>query len=514
MGFYPAAAEGYAEMTKALADKPSRPSLPQQLHRMLEHPVRLHQKVESLDPWVVQGTIETVRGNLLIASGFPAPIGSVCRIDLGHHRWLEAEVVGFQQDQTLLSPCESPLGIQPGQSVHPWRFQPTVDFCPSLLGRIIDPSGRPLDGLPAPSYITPIAIEAAPVAPMLRPVIDQPLATGIRAIDTLQTIGRGQRVGILAGAGVGKTTLLGMLARGVQADVVVIGLIGERGREVKEFLQQDLGVNSQQRVVSVVATSDQSACQRVRAAKSATAIAEQYRDQGKHVLLLIDSLTRLAMAQREIGLAAGEIPMARGYPPSVLSMLPALLERAGTSPRGTITAFYTVLIEGDDPNEPLADHLRSLLDGVLLLDRSLAARGHFPAIDPLKSLSRLMDSVVSPEKMALAQRLRAAIALYKDHEDLIQMGAYSPGSNPALDLVVPMEPLWNRFLQQGRNESFSMEESWRQLQQLIDSLEQQGAPIPGSFEPRPGSATQQDLRWSRRLPPDAWPELPDRESAP
>jgi flagellum-specific ATP synthase len=501
-------------MTEPLAVHSQRHSLSQQLLKMLDHPARLLQKAGSLDPWVVHGTIETVRGNLLIASGFPAPIGSVCRVDLGHDRWLEAEVVGFQQDQTLLSPCETPLGIQPGQSVHPWRFQPTVDFCPSLLGRIIDPAGRPLDGFPAPSYTTPIAIESTPVAPMLRPVIDQPLATGIRAIDTLQTIGRGQRVGILAGAGVGKTTLLGMLARGVRADVVVIGLIGERGREVKEFLQQDLGINSQQRVVSVVATSDQSACQRVRAAKSATAIAEQYRDQGKHVLLLIDSLTRLAMAQREIGLAAGEIPMARGYPPSVLSMLPTLLERAGTSPRGTITAFYTVLIEGDDPNEPLADHLRSLLDGVLLLDRSLAARGHFPAIDPLKSLSRLMDSVVSSEQLAMAQRLRATIALYKDHEDLIQMGAYTPGTHPALDLAVTMAPQWNRFLQQGRHESFSMQESWQQLQQLIGPLEQHDASIHNSSETPPGSAAQQDLRWSRRLPPAVWSEPPDREAVP
>lgn len=513
MGIDSPANEGHAEMTEPLAGKPPSPSLSQHLGRTLEHPARLHKKAGSLDPWVVQGTIETVRGNLLIASGFPAPIGSVCRVDLGHDRWLEAEVVGFQQDQTLLSPCESPLGIQPGQSVHPWRFQPTVDFCSSLLGRIIDPAGRPLDGLPPAPYTTPIAIEAAPVAPMLRPVIDQPLATGIRAIDALQTIGRGQRVGILAGAGVGKTTLLGMLARGVQADVVVIGLIGERGREVKEFLQQDLGVNSQQRVVSVVATSDQSACQRVRAAKSATAIAEQYRDQGKHVLLLIDSLTRLAMAQREIGLAAGEIPMVRGYPPSVLSMLPALLERAGTSPQGTITAFYTVLIEGDDPNEPLADHLRSLLDGVLLLDRSLAARGHYPAIDPLKSLSRLMDSVVSPEQLAMAQRLRAAISLYKDHEDLIQMGAYTPGTHPALDLAMQMEPQWNRFLQQGRNDSFSMQESWQQLKQLTEPFEPQNLSFTGSSETRTGSATQQDLRWSRRLPPAGWSELPEREAA-
>jgi flagellum-specific ATP synthase len=262
-----------------------------------------------------------------------------------------------------------------------------------------------------------------------------------------------------------------------------------------------------------VATSDQSACQRVRAAKSATAIAEQYRDQGKHVLLLIDSLTRLAMAQREIGLAAGEIPMARGYPPSVLSMLPSLLERAGTSPRGTITAFYTVLIEGDDPNEPLADHLRSLLDGVLLLDRSLAARGHFPAIDPLKSLSRLMDSVVSSEQLAMAQRLRATIALYKDHEDLIQMGAYTPGTHPALDLAVQMEPLWNRFLQQGRNESFSMQESWQQLKQLVEPIEPQNGSNTGTSETRTGSATQQEIRWSRRLPPAAWPELTDREAA-
>jgi len=417
-------------------------------------------------PMGIEGRVRSIRGTTILAGGLPTPIGSVVRISRRQGSHLDAEVIGFDGSTTLLSPLAPMDGVSQGDSVRLFRTMRTVPAGLELIGRVLDASGEPIDDKgPLPPSIR-VPCDAIPIAALDRPPIDRVLPTSIRAFDAFLTLGYGQRIGIFAGSGVGKSTLLGMLARGTAADVVVIGLIGERGREVREFLERDLTEVGRKKCVTVIATSDMPAPQRILAAKTATAIAEAYRDAGKNVLLLMDSVTRFAMAQREIGLAAGEVPTTRGYPPSVFAMLPQLVERAGMSNRGSITAIYTVLVEGDDANEPISDALRGLLDGHVHLSRSIAARGRYPAIDILPSLSRLQNQLVDRSHNEAAMKVRAMMAIYKENEDLINIGAYNTGSNPAIDRAIQMRPEIESFLAQGQYELVP----WETTQQAIRSL--------------------------------------------
>jgi flagellum-specific ATP synthase len=351
---------------------------------------------------------------------------------------------------------------------------------------VIDASGNAIDDLPQPRLTDRVPIDADPVAAMQRPPIREVLSTGVRAIDSLLTLGRGQRVGIFAGSGVGKSTLLGMMARGTNADVIVMGLVGERGREVQEYLQRELNADSKSRCVTVVATSDQPALRRVQAALTATAVAEYFRDCGKHVLLLMDSVTRFAMAQREIGLSAGEAPTTRGYPPSVFSMLPRLVERSGMGTRGSITGIYTVLVEGDDNNEPISDALRGLLDGHFVLSRKIAQQARYPALDILGSLSRLQNHLVDQEHLQACQSIRNLMSVYSENEDMITIGAYPPGSNPTVDRAIALLPMIQQFLSQTAQEQCS----W---QSTVESLTQVAAQISNSAEIHRASSNQVPL---------------------
>lgn len=361
---------------------------------------------------------------------------------------LLAEIVGFQQGEALAVPLGEPTGVGPDDVVEATGESLQVSAGAALLGRVLDGLGRPIDGRPAPTGLTPVAVDRAPPAALTRRPVSAALETGVRAIDGLITLGVGQRVGLFAGSGVGKSTLLGAIARGASADVVVVALVGERGREVGEFLEQALGEAGRRRAVVVVATSDAPPVERLRAAQTATAIAEHFRDLGKSVLLLVDSVTRFARAQREIGLAAGEPPARRGYPPSVFTQLPRLLERSGQSDKGAITAIYTVLVEGSDMDEPIADEVRGILDGHIVLERRLASRGHYPAIDVLSSLSRVMPQITTKPQQAAAERARALLAAYEEKRDLIALGAYSKGTDPALDQAIAGCAELERFLRQ------------------------------------------------------------------
>jgi type III secretion protein N (ATPase) len=361
---------------------------------------------------------------------------------------LLAEVVGFHQGEALAVPLGEPIGVGPDDVVEATGQSLQVSAGAGLLGRVVDGLGRPIDGRPAPAGLVPVPVDSAPPPALSRKPVSAALETGVRAIDGLLTLGVGQRVGLFAGSGVGKSTLLGAIARGANADVVVVALVGERGREVGEFLEHSLGEAGRRRSVVVVATSDAPPVERLRAAQVATAVAEHFRDLGKNVLLLVDSITRFARAQREIGLAAGEPPARRGYPPSVFTQLPRLLERSGQSERGAITAIYTVLVEGSDMEEPIADEVRGILDGHIVLDRKLAARGHYPAIDVLASLSRVMPQVSERPQQAAAQRARALLAAYEEKRDLIALGAYSKGSDARLDQAIAATPELERFLRQ------------------------------------------------------------------
>lgn len=418
-------------------------------------------------PMAIEGRIRSIRGTTILATGLPTPVGALVRISRRQGEPLDAEVIGFDGTITLLSPLAPMEGVSQGDTVRLFRTLRTVPAGAELVGRVLDASGNPLDdrGPLPPSMRVPC--DAVPVAALDRPPIDKILPTSIRAIDAFLTLGFGQRIGIFAGSGVGKSTLLGMLARGTAADVVVIGLIGERGREVREFLERDLTDAGRKKCVTIVATSDTPAPQRILAAKTATAIAEAYRDSGKNVLLLMDSLTRFAMAQREVGLAAGEVPTTRGYPPSVFAMLPQLVERTGMSNRGSITAVYAVLVEGDDANEPISDALRGLLDGHIHLSRAVAARGRYPAIDILPSLSRLQNQMITREHREIVVQLRAAMALYKENEDLINIGAYNKGSNPAIDQAIQMRQPIEDFLSQGQYDAAPWESMSHALRSLV-----------------------------------------------
>jgi flagellum-specific ATP synthase len=435
-----------------------------------------------------RGRVADLIGLIIEATGLQVEIGELCMVGDGRDRPAVAcEVVGFRAGRTLLMPLGELHGIGPGTTVHPTGSPFRVGVGEPLLGRVIDGLGVPLDGMPPAQGVTWRSTTAPPPDALSRPRICDRVGLGVRALDTLVPCGRGQRLGIFAGSGVGKSSLLGMIARATTADVNVIALVGERGREVREFIERDLGDALAHSVV-VVATSDQPALVRIRAAFTATAIAEHFRDQGHNVMLMMDSVTRFAMAQREVGLAIGEPPATRGYTPSVFALLPRLLERAGTSPRGSITGLYTVLVDGDDMNEPIADAVRSILDGHVVLTRSLAHAGHYPAIDVLQSVSRLIGEICSGEVRDAGQRLRSALAAMRDKEDLISIGAYQRGTDPLLDSAIELRPRIDAFLRQAVDEPSTVDDADAQLLGLAADLWQAHAAATVVPEEVPGRA--------------------------
>ncbi|NLP03460.1 MAG: flagellar protein export ATPase FliI [Fibrobacter sp.] len=426
--------------------------------------------VTNAEPIRVHGKIAEVIGLLIESTGPAASVGDLCLIEKNGEEVGRAEVVGFRRDRTLLMPLGPIEGIHAGLTVEGTKRPLMVGAGRQLLGRVLDGLGNPLDGKGAIKAECYRSIFSSIPNPLQRKRISQPFHTGIRAIDSLITIGKGQRMGIFAGSGVGKSVLLGMMARNCRADVNVIALIGERGREVREFLERDLGEEGLARSVVVTATSDQPALIRIKGAMIAASIAEYFRDLGKDVLLLVDSVTRLAMAQREIGLAIGEPPATKGYTPSVFSMLPQFLERAGTSEKGSITGLFTVLVEGDDMDEPIADAARSILDGHIVLSRKLAHKNHFPAIDVLESISRCMPDVISGAQSKISTMVKDYMAAYRENEDLIQIGAYAAGSSERVDKAIKLNGPLNEFLRQDRNEKSEFEESNRNLIELVRAV--------------------------------------------
>ena len=415
------------------------------------------------------GKVVNVVGLTIESAGPDAKLGDLCRIIPDEELGLEpiwAEVVGFKDRKTLLMPYDKVEGIGLGCVVENTGYPLKVTVGDELLGKLLNGLGRPVAGGPVNGVEYPV--DANPPDPMARAIIDEILSLGVRSVDGLITVGKGQRIGIFAGSGVGKSTLMGMFARNTKADVNVIALIGERGREVREFIERDLGVEGMKRSVVVVATSDRPALERKMAAKTATAIAEYFRDQGKDVLLMMDSLTRFSMAQREIGLASGEPPVTRGYPPSVYSEMPKLLERAGRAAKGSITGLYTVLVDGDDFNEPITDTARSILDGHIMLDRKLAHKNHYPAVDVLQSISRCMAQVADRDHKRAAGKLRNVLATYNEAEDLINIGAYKNGSNPSIDYAISMIEKVNEFLRQETDEKVDFDDSSRLLKEMFE----------------------------------------------
>lgn len=424
--------------------------------------------VPQLNPLKQYGKVTRVVGLTIESQGPKTAIGDICLIHTNDQKepvW--AEVVGFKDQKVLLMPFTPMVDIGPGNLVEATRKPLQIKTGMNIIGKVLDGIGRPLNGVDLPEGLITTETDREPPNPLMRPRIDTPLSLGVKAIDGLLTMGRGQRIGIFAGSGVGKSTLLSMITKHSEADVNVIALIGERGREVKDFIERDLGEEGMKKSVLVVATSDQPALMRVKGAMTATAIAEYFRDQGKHVNLMMDSVTRFAMAQREIGLAVGEPPTTKGYTPSVFALLPRLLERSGTYNHGSITAFYTVLVDGDDFNEPIADAVRGILDGHLVLDRKLADKGHFPAINILKSVSRIMNDIVTPEHREIAAFVRRLLSTYEESEDLIQIGAYKKGSSKEVDEAIEKIPAIHSFLQQDMNEAYSFDETLQLLAQSV-----------------------------------------------
>ena len=420
------------------------------------------------DSYNYLGKIDKIVGLMVESIGPNTSVGEVCRILSPDGRDVAyAEVVGFRENKVLLMPYQDLAGIAPGSLVEGTKTKLKIPVSDRLIGRTINSLGEPIAGLGDLSQEARYEVETAYSNPLNRPRIDTRMCFGVKAIDGLLTIGKGQRMGIFAGSGVGKSTLLGMIARNVHADINVIGLVGERGREVREFIERDLGEEGMKRSVLVVATSDQPAMLRLKCAQAATAIAEYFRDQGKDVLLMMDSLTRFAMAQREIGLASGEPPVARGYTPSIYTSMPKLLERTGNFERGSITGIYTVLVEGDDTNEPISDTVRGIIDGHIILSRKIAARNHYPAIDVLGSVSRLMNDIDDPDQVGDANMMRNIMSVYESNYDLISIGAYKKGANPALDSAIEKIDRINRFLQQRVEEKFEYEETVSLLKQAI-----------------------------------------------
>lgn len=415
------------------------------------------------------GRVVKIVGLTIESVGPEAKLNDLCRILVNkvENQYVMAEVVGFREKRLLLMPFDSVEGLGVGCIVENTGHPLSVSVDDNILGHTVDGIGRPTD-VTSLTMRYEYPVEAAPPDPMERTIISEVLPLGVKAVDGLITVGKGQRIGIFAGSGVGKSTLLGMFARNTKADINVIALIGERGREVREFIERDLGEEGMKRSVVVVATSDKPALIRNKAAKTATAIAEYFRDQGKDVLLMMDSLTRFSMAQREIGLASGEPPVTRGYPPSVYAEMPKLLERAGTSDKGSITGLYTVLVDGDDFNEPITDTARSILDGHIMLSRNLAHKNHYPAIDVLQSISRVMSAIATKEHKALAGRLKSVLATYHESEDLINIGAYKHGSNKEIDYAIEKIDAINQFLMQDTMEKFSFEGIISMLQAIFE----------------------------------------------
>lgn len=414
------------------------------------------------------GKIENIVGMSIESSGNKASIGDIAMIySEDTHTQIPVEVVGFKNDKTQLMAYENMSGVSAGSFVRNTKKRLKIPVGEFLRGRVIDAMGRPMDGLGKFESQRHYYVENSYTNPLERPPITETLEFGIKAIDGLNTVGKGQRIGIFAGSGVGKSTLLGMIAKNVKADINVIALVGERGREVREFIEKDLGPEGLKRSILVVATSDQPAMLRMKCPLVATTIAEYFKDQGKDVLLMMDSLTRFAMAQREIGLAIGEPPIARGYTPSIYAEFPKLLERSGKFTRGSITGVYTVLVEGDDTNEPIADTVRGILDGHIVLSRKLANENHFPAIDVNASISRLMANIVPEEHKALASKMRDILSIYSKNEDLISIGAYKAGTNPKLDYAIDKIDKVNRFLMQKTDESFRADEIFQMMKEVL-----------------------------------------------
>ncbi|MCL1924805.1 MAG: flagellar protein export ATPase FliI [Defluviitaleaceae bacterium] len=415
------------------------------------------------------GKVSQVVGLTIESIGPDVSVGSTCNIRSSANKNILAEVVGFRENKILLMPLGSMEGVRPGSIVEASDKPITIKISDKLLGRVLDGVGKPLDSMPQITEGKNFPVTNKPPNPLMRNRIDTPLPLGVRAIDGLLTIGKGQRCGIFAGSGVGKSTLMGMIARNTSADINVIALIGERGREVREFIEKDLGEEGLKRSVLVVATSDEPALVRLKAAEVATSIAEFFREEGKDVLLLMDSLTRYAMAQREVGLAAGEPPVTRGYTPSVFSVMPKLLERAGNSDKGSITGLYTVLVDGDDITEPVTDTARGILDGHIVLNRKIANKNHYPAIDVLASVSRVMPDITSKEHRQKSNELKSIMATYRDSEDLINIGAYVSGSNSEIDYAISKNGMIKDFLTQSTDEKIEFSDTLNNMNEIVGS---------------------------------------------
>lgn len=448
--------------------------------------------IENMLSMEVHGQVAGLAGLTIEVNDFSVPVGAQCQITTRTNQTIDAEVIGFRENKTIMMPLSENTGLAAGDDVCCVQARPSVPIGPHLLGRIINGQGEPIDGKGPLLCQSRRPVNMKYLTPMDRTRIDTPLGTGVRAMDALLTCGRGQRLGIFSGPGVGKSVLLGTIARHTAADISVISLIGERGREVREFIEKDLGEEGLARSVVVVSTSDEPAPIRVRACFLATTIAEYFRDQGNDILLLMDSITRLAMAQRQIGLAMGEPPATKGYTPSVFSLLPLLVERCGKNQAGSITGFFTVLVEGDDLSEPISDAMRGLLDGHVSLSRDLANRGHYPAIDVLESISRVMTDIVEPEQMQNVNDIKRLIAVYRDIEDLVNIGAYSPGGNAEYDLAVNAYPIINKFLQQGLHEGIEYSQAISDMNSMVEafraSLPQNNAVSPQA-ESKPQDTT-------------------------
>nr|WGD76966.1 flagellar protein export ATPase FliI [Bacillus subtilis] len=429
--------------------------------------------IEMTDSYKRYGKVKRVIGLMIESKGPASSIGDVCLIYAKGQsgKVIKAEVVGFQEENILLMPYLEVASIAPGGIVEATGESLRVKVGTGLIGQVIDAFGEPLDGKLLPKGLSPVSTEQSPPNPMKRPPIREKMGVGVRSIDSLLTVGKGQRIGIFAGSGVGKSTLMGMIAKQTEADLNVIALVGERGREVREFIEKDLGKEGLKRSIVVVATSDQPALMRLKAAYTATAIAEYFRDKGQNVMFMMDSVTRVAMARREIGLGAGEPPTTKGYTPSVFAILPRLLERTGANEHGTITAFYTVLVDGDDMNEPIADTVRGILDGHIVLDRALANKGQFPAVNVLKSISRVMSNISTKQHLDAANKFRELLSTYQNSEDLINIGAYKRGSSREIDEAIQFYPRLIQFLKQGTDESALLEESIAVLTSLTGNEE-------------------------------------------
>lgn len=424
----------------------------------------LSDRIGQINTYKRFGKITRVVGLLIESRGPAASVGDVCYIHIEKQsKKIMAEVVGFKNEHVLLMPYTDVTHISPGSLVESSGKPLEIKVGSEIIGRVLNSLGEPIDGKRMPKGLMPILTHQTPPNPLEKPRITDPIGLGVKAIDGLLTVGKGQRVGIFAGSGVGKSTLMGMIARKSNADLNVIALIGERGREVKEFIEKELGEEGLSRSIVIVATSDQPALMRIKGAYCATAIAEYFRSHGKNVLLMMDSLTRFAMAQREIGLAVGEPPTTKGYPPSVFALMPQLLERTGTDPKGTITAFYTVLVDGDDLDEPISDTARGILDGHIVLDRELAQKGQYPAINILKSVSRVMNQVVQKDHLHAAVRFRSMLSKYTESEDLINIGAYKRGASAEIDEAIYHYPQMISYLKQSEHQAVSSETSVQQL---------------------------------------------------